>query len=258
MSRKKMARQDRRERFGKQDKFGKEKFGKEKFKDMVIVKAMTPGQKDYILSIKNSQITICTGPAGSGKTAIAVGIALQNVLGTNPAYEKLIIMRPAKEACGESIGYLPGELKEKMSPWAAPIIDNMKIFIDDSQIKNIFWSGAAEIVPLAYCRGRSLNKSFIILDEAQSCTKEQILMALTRIGSGSKMVVNGDLLQSDLTGQNGLADALERLHDLESVAITQMDDRDIVRNPIISEILRRYQDDYVPTDPQTTSTEVEG
>jgi phosphate starvation-inducible PhoH-like protein len=218
----------------------------EKFRDAVVVKAMTPGQREYIIAIKNSQITICTGPAGSGKTAIAVGLALQHVLAPSPTYEKLVIMRPAKEACGESIGYLPGELREKMSPWAAPVVDNMRVFVDNAQIKNLFWSGLADVVPLAFARGRSLNKSFIILDEAQSCTKEQVLMALTRIGAGSKMVVNGDLLQSDLAGRNGLSDAVDRLRGLESVSIVRMGDQDIVRNPIISLILQRYAGDYEP------------
>jgi phosphate starvation-inducible protein PhoH and related proteins len=212
----------------------------------IVVSARTQGQKQYILDIMNHDITVCTGPAGCGKTIIPTGLALQGLLAPNPAYEKIIILRPAKEACGERIGFLPGDMGEKMAPWAAPLVDNMSVFIEQSKIKELFYHKAVEVIPLAYARGRSLNDAFIILDEAQNCTKEQLLMALTRIGQNSKMVINGDLDQDDHpTGGSGLLDAMQRLTDMEGVAITQLTDGDIVRNPLIAEIIRRYKKDKI-------------
>jgi phosphate starvation-inducible PhoH-like protein len=212
----------------------------------VTVSAQTRGQKQYILDIVNHDITICTGPAGCGKTIIPVGLALQAILAPNPAYEKIVILRPAKEACGERIGFLPGDMGEKMAPWAAPLVDNMKVFITEGQVKQLFYNHMIDVIPLAYARGRSLNNSFIILDEAQNCTKEQLLMVLTRIGKGSKMVVNGDLEQDDHPqGGSGLLDAMERLEGMDGLAVTRLTDEDIVRNPMISEIIRRYKEGKV-------------
>lgn len=207
----------------------------------IIVQARTEGQKKYIIEIQNHTITFCTGPAGTGKTAISVGIGLQYVLALNSMYDKIVVMRPAKEACGEHIGFLPGDLEEKMGPWATPILDNMLIWLEASLIKRLFMEKKVEVIPLAYARGRSLNKSFIIVDEAQNCSPDQILMALTRIGNDSKMVVNGDLQQTDVgTSINGLEDAIERLEDMNSVSIVRLGDQDIVRNPIIGQIIKRY------------------
>ena len=207
----------------------------------VLVQPKTTGQKKYIIEIMNHVITFCIGPAGSGKTAIPVGVALQSILGKNPIYEKLVVMRPVKEACGEKIGYLPGNVDEKMHPWAEPIVDNMQIWIDSPIIKKLFYDKKIEIIPLAFARGRSLNKSFIILDESQNCSPDQMLMALTRIGNDSKMVINGDLSQTDVSDRvNGLEDAIERMKDMKNVSIVTLDETDIVRNPIIGEIIRRY------------------
>lgn len=209
----------------------------------VVVTPKTDGQKRYIIEIQNHDITICMGPAGSGKTAIAVGLALEAILAKNPAYEKLVVMRPAKEACGEKIGFLPGDLSEKMGPWAAPVVDNMLVWIDQNSVKNLFFDKKIDIIPLAYARGRSLNNSFIILDEAQNCSREQMLMALTRLGSGSKMVINGDLTQSDIGNiQTGLEDAARRLRGMERISIVEMNETDIVRNPLIGQIISRYTD----------------
>lgn len=210
------------------------------YRDTIIVKARTGGQKQYIQDIKNCDIVFCSGPAGCGKTVIAVGMALQYILAEHPAFDKLVIMRPAKEACQESIGFLPGDLGEKMTPWAAPILDNIEVFIDQPQIKNLFYQKRVEIIPLSFGRGRSLNKSFVIVDEAQNCSREQMLMILTRIGERSKMVINGDITQSDIK-MEGFSDAMSRLNGMNNVAICTMGKEDIVRNPLIAEIIERYQ-----------------
>jgi phosphate starvation-inducible PhoH-like protein len=209
-----------------------------KYRDGILISAKNASQRNYILEIQNNDLIFCTGPAGTGKTAVAVGMALQAVLAEHSAYERLVIIRPVKEACGESLGYLPGDLQSKMAPWAAPIVDNMKIFIDQVQIKNLFWGNLVEIIPLALARGRSLVKSFIILDEAQNCSRDQLKMALTRIGEGSKMVITGDLDQSDVQG-DGLGQVIRCLQGMPRTGICEFRRSDIVRNPMISEILRR-------------------
>lgn len=212
----------------------------------IRVEARTDGQRRYLGAVRTNTITICTGPAGCGKTAIAVGTALQNLLSGNPTFQKIIIMRPVKEACDESIGFLPGGLDEKMEPWAAPIVDNLGPFVDKSAIYKLFRDKVIEIVPLAYARGRSLNNSFVIVDEAQNCSKKQMIMILTRIGENSKMVINGDLAQNDgPKGGSGLEDAISRLDGMDGIGIVRLDDKDIVRHPMIGEILRRYSDGYV-------------
>jgi phosphate starvation-inducible PhoH-like protein len=207
----------------------------------IVVSAKTIGQKKLIISIKNNDIVICTGPAGTGKTYLSTGTALQYLFAPQSNIKKLVFMRPAKEACDEHLGALPGELSEKMSPWIKPIMDNMEEFISTSIIKNLFWEKKIEVVPLAYARGRSLNNAFIILDEAQSTTDKQLLMVLTRIGKGSKMVINGDLDQKDSVNLNGLDDAMNRLQGVQGLGIVNMDGEDIVRHPMIKEILKRYK-----------------
>lgn len=173
-------------------------------------------------------------------TACAVGLALQSICAETPAYDKLVILRPAKEACDEKIGFLPGDMGEKMTPWAAPVIDNMKVFIDTTRIKNLFFENKVEIIPLAFLRGRSLNKSFIILDEAQNCSPNQLLMVMTRLGKGSKMLINGDIAQSDIKTESGLAEAYRLYKDVPGIAFVELELEDIVRHPLVAEIIKRH------------------
>lgn len=206
------------------------------------VQPKTLGQKHYIHEIINNDITICQGPAGTGKSLVAIGMGIQSLLAKGSKFKKIVLMRPVKEACDESIGYLPGSMDEKMAPWAAPIVDNLLVFLNQKMIENLFRMKKIEVIPLAFARGRSLNNSFIILDEAQNCTDKQMLMALTRIGEDSKMVITGDISQNDHSNGKitGLEDAINRLHDMPNVGIVELEESDIVRNPMIGEIIRRY------------------
>lgn len=208
----------------------------------IVLSPQTEGQKHYINTIQNSDITFCMGPAGCGKTIIATGLALQGLVTDNPIYERLVIMRPAKEACDENIGALPGDIGEKMSAWTAPVVDNMKVFLETSAINSLFHNEKIEVLPLAFARGRSLNNAFIIVDEAQNVSPKQMMMILTRIGKGSKMVINGDLAQSDIHGKNGLFDAFERLDGIDGISFVELNEDDIVRSPIIKHIIKRYSD----------------
>ena len=218
---------------------GKEKKA-DRYKKNVIVSAQTEGQKEYIKAILNNDIVFCIGPAGSGKTTVATGVALQHMCAPVPTYDKLVLIRPVKEACGERLGFLPGTLDEKLSVYIAPIMDNMRVFIEEQQIRNLFYEKKVEAIPIAFLRGRSLNKCIIIADEAQGLTQEAMLLLLTRLGKGSKLLINGDLAQSDISGENGLYDAINRLQDMPRVAFVKLTNADIVRHPLVAQILERY------------------
>ena len=156
-------------------------------------------------------------------------------------YQKIVIMRPAIEACNERIGFLPGSADEKLQPWTAPVFDNMEVFLPKSAIKNLVTEGKIEVVPLGFVRGRTFNKAFVITDESQNLLVKQTLLALTRLGQDSKLVFNGDLMQSDLLETNGLADAFCRLKGIEGIGFVELDEGDIVRNRLIGQIIARYQ-----------------
>lgn len=209
----------------------------------IVLQAKTQGQKQYIQAIVNNDIVLCQGPAGSGKTACAIGIALQSILGRNPQFDKLLVVRSVRESNEESLGYLPGSIDEKMLCWLMPVVDNLKLFVPEGTINYLIRKKKIEALPLAYIRGRSLNDAFILVDEAQNCTPKQILTVLTRLGENSKLVIEGDISQSDLqtNQQSGLEDAIDRLNSMEGVGVVQLDESDIVRNPMIGEIIRRYQ-----------------
>lgn len=204
------------------------------------IKARTPGQKDIISKIETNDIVFSIGPAGSGKSFIAVALAVKAL--KNKQVAKIVLTRPAVEA-GEKLGFLPGGLKEKIDPYLRPLYDALEDMIEQPLLKVYMEKGVIEIVPLAYMRGRTLSNSFIILDEAQNTTEVQLKMFLTRLGEGSKMVITGDTTQIDLprSVRSGLVDCATFLKDIEGVGFTEMKERDVVRHPLLRKILKAYE-----------------
>ena len=198
-------------------------------------------QRQYVQMIKNNDLTFGIGPAGTGKTYLAVVMAVAAL--KRREVDRLILTRPAVEA-GESLGFLPGDLKEKVDPYLRPIYDALNSILGAEHVERLIERGVIEIAPLAYMRGRTLDKAFVILDEAQNTTRAQMKMFLTRLGFGSKMIVNGDASQIDLPkghSQSGLVDAENRLKGLPHIAFVNFDANDVVRHPVVSEIIRAYE-----------------
>ena len=197
-------------------------------------------QKEYVKSLKNNQITMSLGPAGTGKTYLAVAVALSMLL--EKKVERIILSRPAVEA-GERLGFLPGDMKDKIDPYLRPLYDSLYDLLDYDKIQRKIESGAIEIAPLAFMRGRTLKNSFAILDEAQNATRIQIKMFLTRIGENSKLVVNGDPSQIDLPNKNqsGLVEAQNILKGIKEIAVINFDHQDVVRHPLVTKIVEAYQ-----------------
>lgn len=200
----------------------------------------TIGQKRYIESINNNDIVFGTGPAGTGKTYLAIALACQAF--RNKQFERIILTRPAVEA-GESLGFLPGDLKEKVDPYLRPVYDALFEIIGGEQYQKYIEKGLIEIAPLAYMRGRTLDKSFIILDEAQNTTHEQMKMFLTRLGYSSKMVITGDLTQTDLPRgkMSGLKNAIGLLRHTKGIGIEELQKVDIVRHPLVRKVIEVYE-----------------
>ena len=196
-------------------------------------------QKGYVRALRQSDIIISSGPAGTGKTFLAVAVGLTMLL--EKKIERIILSRPAVEA-GERLGFLPGDMKEKVDPYLRPLYDSLYDLFDFEKIQRMIEIGDIEIAPLAFMRGRTLKNSFAILDEAQNATDTQIKMFLTRIGENSKIVVNGDPSQIDLPNKNmsGLVRSKELLGHLNEIAVVDFDHSDVVRHPLVSKIVKAY------------------
>jgi phosphate starvation-inducible PhoH-like protein len=214
--------------------------GESVYKLLREFKPKTPNQHDYVRAIAESEVVLCTGPAGTGKTAVAVGLACEHFV--HGKISRIVITRPVVEA-GRGIGYLPGTANEKLHPYLLPILDEMNMYFDPYEVQKLIHNGIIEIAPLEYMRGRNFHRSFMILDEGQNATYEQLKMFVTRIGSNSKCIINGDLRQSDLerNGILGLQTFVERLDGIEGISINALTAADIVRNPIISKILAKLE-----------------
>ncbi|MBQ1347016.1 MAG: PhoH family protein [Erysipelotrichaceae bacterium] len=203
-------------------------------------KAKTYNQQRFIDAIKNNDLVFGIGPAGTGKTFLAVLMAVTYL--KKGEVSKIVITRPAVEA-GESLGYLPGDLKEKIDPYLMPIYDALDAILGGEQKDKMIEKGIIEVIPLAYMRGRTLDEAFIILDEAQNTTDKQMLMFLTRLGFSSKMVVNGDITQIDLNisrNRSGLKVAFEKLQGIDSIGFIEFNNSDVVRNPLVSKIIEHF------------------
>ena len=198
-------------------------------------------QKKYVRALKESDITISTGPAGTGKTYLAVAVALTMLL--EKKIERIILSRPAVEA-GERLGFLPGDMREKVDPYLRPLYDSLYDLLDFEKIQKKIEIGDIEIAPIAFMRGRTLKNSFAILDEAQNATDTQIKMFLTRIGENSKIIINGDPSQIDLPNKNlsGLNRSKRLLGHLKEISVVDFDHSDVVRHPLVSKIVKAYSD----------------
>lgn len=206
------------------------------------VKCKTVGQKTYVDRIKKDSVTFGVGPAGTGKTYLAVCLAVQAY--KQKQAEKIILTRPAVEA-GEKLGFLPGDLQTKVDPYLRPLYDALEEMLGTENYVKLMEKGTIEVAPLAYMRGRTLSNAFIILDEAQNTTREQMKMFLTRLGDNSKMVVTGDITQIDLPDgkKSGLEDAVRVLGGVDGISIVYLSDKDVVRNPLVMSIVKAYDAD---------------
>lgn len=205
------------------------------------IKCKTVGQKAYVDAIKNNTVIFGVGPAGTGKTYLAVCMAVSAF--KSKQVEKIILTRPAVEA-GEKLGFLPGDLQTKVDPYLRPLYDALQELLGLETYAKLMERGSIEVAPLAYMRGRTLSNAFIILDEAQNTTKEQMKMFLTRMGEGGKMVVTGDVTQIDLDGkESGLVHATTILDGVEGISVCKLTAKDVVRHPLVMRIIRAYEQD---------------
>ena len=202
----------------------------------------TKNQKSFYRTIGRNDVTFCVGPAGCGKTFLATHYALKNL--AQGKYENMVITQPLVEVDGEKMGYLPGDIDEKTAPYMMSLYYNMEQIIGKQRLDVLRSSGVVTVIPLAYMRGLTLTNSIVVLDEAQNATPSQIKTFLTRIGNGSKFIVNGDLMQSDIRRENGLEDSIKRFTGLKRVGFSRFVLEDVVRHPIVAELLERYKDEY--------------
>lgn len=231
-------------------KAGKEELLRSIYEDTVsisargrLIKPKTAGQKQYVDSIRRNLVTFGIGPAGTGKTYLAVALASYYL--KNRDVERIILTRPAVEA-GEKLGFLPGDLQEKIDPYLRPLYDALADMFGFDQFQKMITRNIIEVAPLAYMRGRTLEESFIILDEAQNTTKEQMKMFLTRMGNHSRVVVNGDITQIDLGNRqlSGLTEAQQVLQHVQGIGMVHFTDEDVVRHDMVGRIIRAYETYY--------------
>jgi phosphate starvation-inducible protein PhoH and related proteins len=204
------------------------------------IRAKTFRQRQYINALRQRDLTFCVGPAGTGKTFLAVVVAVQALLANE--FEKLILTRPAVEA-GEKLGFLPGDLQQKVNPYLRPLYDAINEFIDPEKVPNLMERGVIEVAPLAYMRGRTLNNAFVIVDEAQNTTPAQMKMVLTRLGFHSRMVITGDITQTDLLPhqESGLSVALHILKNVQGISFCEFSQKDVVRHALVQRIVAAYE-----------------
>jgi phosphate starvation-inducible PhoH-like protein len=209
------------------------------FRHGVVYGPRSHGQAEYLQQIDRNDIVLAVGPAGTGKTFLAVGRAVDAL--KNGRVRRLVLVRPAVEA-GERLGFLPGDIQAKVSPYLRPIYDSLNSFLEFGQLKRLIDTDVVEIVPLAYMRGRTLDEAFIILDEAQNTTSEQMFMFLTRMGEKSKIVVTGDVTQIDLPAgvPSGLVEARRLLKDIAGISVSVLTEADIVRHPLVQKVVQAY------------------
>lgn len=203
------------------------------------IRPKTAGQRAFVASIERNTLTFGIGPAGTGKTFLAVVMAVRALRAREVA--RVILSRPAVEA-GEKLGFLPGDLKEKVDPYLRPLYDSLGELLDGTVVEKYLERGIIEVAPLAYMRGRTLSDAFVILDEAQNATRDQLKMFLTRLGGGSKMIVNGDVTQVDLPGgaSSGLLEVPRRFAGIRDIGIVELNETDVVRHPLVAKIIRAY------------------
>jgi len=204
------------------------------------VKASTRGQRHYIETMQNHDVTFCVGPAGTGKTYLAVAVAVSML--KKKQIRRIVLARPAVEA-GEKLGYLPGDLQAKVNPYLRPLFDALEDMMDFAQMRKFMDLDIIEIIPLAFMRGRTLNESVIICDEAQNTSGKQMLMVLTRLGHGSKMIITGDVTQTDLEAHQecGIVEAIRRLRNIDGIGVVELARTDIVRHRLVQSIVDAYQ-----------------
>ncbi|OHB91363.1 MAG: phosphate starvation-inducible protein PhoH [Planctomycetes bacterium RIFCSPHIGHO2_12_42_15] len=210
------------------------------FQKSIFIKPKTDGQTKYLEAIKKNDLVFCIGPAGTGKTYLAVAMALSYL--KSGRIRRIVLARPAVEA-GEKLGYLPGDIKAKVDPYLRPLYDAIADMMDVAHVKKYLESDLIEILPLAYMRGRTLNDAFIILDEAQNCTVKQMKTFLTRLGMKSKVVVTGDITQVDLSAGeiSGLIDVQERLMNINNISFMYLTKADIIRHKLVQDIVDAYE-----------------
>jgi len=204
----------------------------------IALTAKTDEQREVIKSIKNNEITFIHGLAGCGKSHLAVIYGLKELLACR--YKQLIFTRPCKESMGEKLGSLPGDADDKIAPYMMPLFEILKQYISQKEINNYISEGIIRTIPLAYYRGITFNNSFIVADEFQNTIPEQMRLFLTRFGKNSKIVITGDVRQSDIGHENGMTDAMNRLQGIKGISFNELTAKSIVRHPIISDIEDRY------------------